>query len=113
MVLVVGVALGLATDIVLEVLVVAADDVAGGVVLADDVVAVVALGPAAADALGALPHELREVARVAAEAGLVEVVLDALVAPEVGPAVGGGPAAAPGDVFTVRVIGLFYRNPVS
>lgn len=110
MVLVVGVALGLAADIVLEVLVVVADDVARGIVLADDVVAVGALGPTTADALGALPHKLGEVTRVAVEAGLVKVVLGALVAPEVGPAVRGRPAAAPGDVFTVRVVGLLHKH---
>lgn len=105
-VLVVGVALGLAADIVLEVLVVVADNVARRIILTDDVVAIGALGPPAADALGALPHELREVAGVAVEAGRVVVVLGAFVAPEVGPAVGGGPAAAPGNVLAMRVIGL-------
>lgn len=104
--LVAWVAPGLAADILSEVLVVVANNVAGGIVLADDVVAKVAMGPAAANALGALPDELGEVARRAAEAGPVPIVEGALFPPLVGPAVRRGPAAAPGDVFAVGVTGL-------
>ena len=68
--------------------------------------------PGTANVLGRLPNNLRKVSSVSIEARVVKVVVDALVAPDVGPAVGVGYAAAPGDIFAVPVVGLRKRQPV-
>lgn len=90
-------------DVVLEVLLLGAHDVAGRVVLADDVearrgVAALAAGDAAADARRVAPHQLREVGRLLAVARRrAEAVVLALEAPRVD--AGAGARVARGEVL--------------
>ncbi len=101
---VVDVATDLVANVLAVALVVGAAHVTRGRVLADNVVVIAALGRGTAHFVGVLPDELGEMAGWP-KAAVVEVKVDALLAPEVDPeARGGVPNTPPGQVFAMGAV---------